>query len=178
LRTLPHTESLRDVTARLSPYWRDAVLPELAAGRTVLVVSHGNTLRAVCTPTVTLERKAMMQMSRVIRQEAESVLIEVTGPHTPEERHYAVEKFHALAAYAHRPLRRVHVTVVFSGNPGALHPVSLSVTVDLDGQCVHARAAGESMYECIDTVRQRLYGKLVRQRARRAGERATPPHRR
>lgn len=116
-------------------------------------------------------------MSRVIRQGTESVLVEVTGPHTPDERRYAVEKFHALAAYAHRPLRRVHVSVVVSGNPGALHPVSLSVTVDLDGQSVHAHAAGESVYECVDTVRQRLYAKLVRQRARRARERATAPHR-
>jgi ribosome-associated translation inhibitor RaiA len=119
-----------------------------------------------------------MQMSRVVRQETESVLVELTGPHTPEERHYAVEKFHALAAYAHRPLRRVHVTVVVSGNPGALHPVSLSVTVDLDGQSVHAHAAGESTYECIDTVRQRLYAKLIRLRARRSRQRATAPHRR
>lgn len=47
LHMLPHTESLRDVTVRLLPYWRDAILPELAAGRTVLVVSHGNTLRAL-----------------------------------------------------------------------------------------------------------------------------------
>jgi ribosome-associated translation inhibitor RaiA len=118
------------------------------------------------------------QPSRAVRQGAESVLVEVIGLRTPEERRYAVEKFHALADYAHRPLRRVHVTVVVSGNPGALHPVSLGVTVDLDGQCVHAHAAGESTFECVDIVRQRLYAKLVRQRARRARERATAPHRR
>lgn len=115
-------------------------------------------------------------MPRAIHQGTESVLIEVTGLHGPEERRYAVEKFHALAAYAHRPLRRVHVTVVVSGNPGALHPVSLSATVDVDGRSVHAHAAGESVHECIDAARQRLYGKLIRQRARRARERADAPH--
>lgn len=47
LRMLPHAESLRDVTARLLPYWSEAIVPELCAGRTVLVVSHGNTLRAL-----------------------------------------------------------------------------------------------------------------------------------
>jgi 2,3-bisphosphoglycerate-dependent phosphoglycerate mutase len=43
----PRTESLRDVTARLLPYWHDAIIPDLHAGRRVLVVSHGNTLRAL-----------------------------------------------------------------------------------------------------------------------------------
>ncbi len=43
----PHAESLRDVTARLLPYWYDAIIPDLRAGACVLVVSHGNTLRAL-----------------------------------------------------------------------------------------------------------------------------------
>jgi 2,3-bisphosphoglycerate-dependent phosphoglycerate mutase len=43
----PRTESLRDVTARLLPYWYDAIVPDLRAGQCVLVVSHGNTLRAL-----------------------------------------------------------------------------------------------------------------------------------
>ncbi len=47
LECLPHTESLRDVTARLLPYWRDAIVPQLRTGATVLVVGHGNTLRAL-----------------------------------------------------------------------------------------------------------------------------------
>ncbi|HZP51338.1 2,3-bisphosphoglycerate-dependent phosphoglycerate mutase [Actinocrinis sp.] len=46
-RVLPHTESLRDVTARLLPYWSDAIAPQLRAGRVVLIVAHGNTLRAL-----------------------------------------------------------------------------------------------------------------------------------
>ena len=43
----PCTESLQDVTARLLPYWYDAIVPDLRAGACVLVVSHGNTLRAL-----------------------------------------------------------------------------------------------------------------------------------
>ncbi len=43
----PRGESLRDVTARLLPYWYDAIVPDLRAGSLVLVVSHGNTLRAL-----------------------------------------------------------------------------------------------------------------------------------
>jgi len=44
---LPCTESLADVAARLLPYWYDAVVPDLLGGATVLLVSHGNTLRAL-----------------------------------------------------------------------------------------------------------------------------------
>jgi 2,3-bisphosphoglycerate-dependent phosphoglycerate mutase len=46
-RLLPHTESLRDVTARLLPYWSEVVAPHLRVGRVVLIVAHGNTLRAL-----------------------------------------------------------------------------------------------------------------------------------
>jgi 2,3-bisphosphoglycerate-dependent phosphoglycerate mutase len=35
------------VLQRALPYWYDAVVPDLAAGRTVLVAAHGNSLRAV-----------------------------------------------------------------------------------------------------------------------------------
>ena len=43
----PRAESLRDVTARLLPYWYDSIVPDLRTGACVLVVSHGNTLRAL-----------------------------------------------------------------------------------------------------------------------------------
>ena len=46
-RERPRGESLRDVTARLLPYWHDAIVPDLHRGACVLVVSHGNTLRAL-----------------------------------------------------------------------------------------------------------------------------------
>jgi 2,3-bisphosphoglycerate-dependent phosphoglycerate mutase len=44
---MPRTECLRDVVWRMLPYWYDAIIPDLAAGRTVLVVAHGNSLRAL-----------------------------------------------------------------------------------------------------------------------------------
>lgn len=44
---LPRTESLRDVMARLLPHWYHAVVPDLHEHRTVLVVAHGNSLRAL-----------------------------------------------------------------------------------------------------------------------------------
>ena len=43
----PKTECLKDVVARMLPYWYDAVVPDLNTGQTVLVVAHGNSLRAL-----------------------------------------------------------------------------------------------------------------------------------
>lgn len=43
----PRTECLKDVVGRLLPYWYDAIVPDLAGGRTVLVAAHGNSLRAL-----------------------------------------------------------------------------------------------------------------------------------
>src|SRR5262249_53091561 len=43
----PRTECLKDVVARLLPYWYDAIIPDLHDGRLVLVSAHGNSLRAL-----------------------------------------------------------------------------------------------------------------------------------
>ena len=44
---LPATESLKDTLARVVPYWNARIAPQLRAGRHVLVVAHGNSLRAL-----------------------------------------------------------------------------------------------------------------------------------
>ncbi|MFL6100205.1 MAG: phosphoglyceromutase [Actinomycetales bacterium] len=44
---LPRTECLADVVDRMLPYWESAVVPDLRAGRVVLVAAHGNSLRAL-----------------------------------------------------------------------------------------------------------------------------------
>ncbi len=44
---LPAAECLKDVVARVLPWWHDAVVPQLRAGLNVLVVAHGNSLRAL-----------------------------------------------------------------------------------------------------------------------------------
>jgi 2,3-bisphosphoglycerate-dependent phosphoglycerate mutase len=45
--SLPATECLKDVVARVLPYWFDRVVPQVRAGLTVVVVAHGNSLRAL-----------------------------------------------------------------------------------------------------------------------------------
>jgi len=44
---IPATESLKDTLARVLPYWDSRIAPELRADRDVLVVAHGNSLRAL-----------------------------------------------------------------------------------------------------------------------------------
>lgn len=44
---LPATESLQDTLARVLPYWQQRIAPELRAQKNVMVVAHGNSLRAM-----------------------------------------------------------------------------------------------------------------------------------
>jgi 2,3-bisphosphoglycerate-dependent phosphoglycerate mutase len=44
---LPATEALSNVVDRMLPYWFEEIAPEVKAGKTVLIVAHGNSLRAL-----------------------------------------------------------------------------------------------------------------------------------
>jgi 2,3-bisphosphoglycerate-dependent phosphoglycerate mutase len=44
---VPRSECLKDVVGRMLPYWYDVIVGDLAAGKTALVVAHGNSLRAL-----------------------------------------------------------------------------------------------------------------------------------
>jgi len=44
---LPLTESLKDTVARFLPYWHASIAPRILAGQRVLIVAHGNSLRAL-----------------------------------------------------------------------------------------------------------------------------------
>jgi 2,3-bisphosphoglycerate-dependent phosphoglycerate mutase len=44
---MPRTECLKDVIARMLPYWESDITADLRDGKRVLVVAHGNSLRAV-----------------------------------------------------------------------------------------------------------------------------------
>jgi 2,3-bisphosphoglycerate-dependent phosphoglycerate mutase len=45
--SLPAAESLKDTLSRVLPYWESRIVPELRAGKNVLIVAHGNSLRAL-----------------------------------------------------------------------------------------------------------------------------------
>ena len=44
---LPLTECLKDTVARFLPYWKDTIVPTVKAGKRVLIVAHGNSIRAL-----------------------------------------------------------------------------------------------------------------------------------
>jgi 2,3-bisphosphoglycerate-dependent phosphoglycerate mutase len=44
---LPLTECLKDTVNRFLPYWHQSIVPEIKAGRRVLIAAHGNSLRAL-----------------------------------------------------------------------------------------------------------------------------------
>ena len=46
-KALPATESLKTTLERVLPYWQEAIAPLLRQGKNVIVVAHGNSLRAL-----------------------------------------------------------------------------------------------------------------------------------
>jgi bisphosphoglycerate-dependent phosphoglycerate mutase family 1 len=52
---IPSTESFADTRRRITPYWRDTILPHLKRGESVLVVGHKNSLRVLAGEIENLE---------------------------------------------------------------------------------------------------------------------------
>jgi len=44
---LPLTECLKDTVARVLPYWNDKIVPDIKAGKRLIIAAHGNSLRAL-----------------------------------------------------------------------------------------------------------------------------------
>lgn len=44
---LPGTESLKDTVARFLPYWHGTIAPAITSGRRIIIVAHGNSMRAL-----------------------------------------------------------------------------------------------------------------------------------
>jgi 2,3-bisphosphoglycerate-dependent phosphoglycerate mutase len=44
---IPLAESLKDTVARFLPYWHETIVPDIRAGKRVVIVAHGNSLRAL-----------------------------------------------------------------------------------------------------------------------------------
>jgi len=62
-RALTRTESLRDVMARITEFHAEQIVPLLAEERTVLVVAHGNALRAYCAVLEHLDKSAIHRLN-------------------------------------------------------------------------------------------------------------------
>lgn len=60
---VPSTECLADVVERMLPYWYDGIVPDLAAGRVVLVAAHGNSLRALVKHLDGLSEESVVELN-------------------------------------------------------------------------------------------------------------------
>jgi len=45
--SFPRTECLKDTVARFLPYWHDTIAPSVRSGKRIIIVAHGNSLRAL-----------------------------------------------------------------------------------------------------------------------------------
>jgi 2,3-bisphosphoglycerate-dependent phosphoglycerate mutase len=59
----PNGESLKDTAARALPYFRAHILPDVKAGKTVLVSAHGNSLRAIVMELDTPTREQVLELN-------------------------------------------------------------------------------------------------------------------
>lgn len=60
---LPLTESLEDTMARTLACWNEAILPKIHAGQRILMVAHGNTLRALVKHLDRLSEEEVMELN-------------------------------------------------------------------------------------------------------------------
>ena len=59
----PGGESLQDTAERVLPYYRERLWPRLATGETLLVVAHGNSLRALVMHLDRLSREEVLELN-------------------------------------------------------------------------------------------------------------------
>ncbi len=60
---IPDTECLKDTVARVLPYWHEVLAPAIRAGQRVLVVAHGNSLRALVKYLDEISDEAIVEMN-------------------------------------------------------------------------------------------------------------------
>ena len=57
----PNGESLKDTAARVLPYWNYNIVPQLKAGKNVLISAHGNSLRALIMHLENLTKEQILE---------------------------------------------------------------------------------------------------------------------
>jgi 2,3-bisphosphoglycerate-dependent phosphoglycerate mutase len=60
---LPLAESLKDTIARVVPFYRDVIVPQMASGKRVLIAAHGNSLRALVKHFENLNEAQIMEVN-------------------------------------------------------------------------------------------------------------------
>jgi 2,3-bisphosphoglycerate-dependent phosphoglycerate mutase len=101
LETLPRSECLKDVVIRMLPYWYDAIVPDLRRDGVVLVVAHGNSLRALIKHLDGLSDDAVVGLNVPtgipLHYELDDTTLRPNGPGTYLDPDAAAEAIEAVA---------------------------------------------------------------------------------
>lgn len=65
---MPRGESLKDTIARVMPYWESEIVPAIRSGKQVLVVAHGNSLRAIVQHLDNLDEATLLELNIPVGQ--------------------------------------------------------------------------------------------------------------
>ncbi len=90
----PRTECLRDTVARFLPYWHATIAPAVRSGRRVLIVAHGNSLRALVKYLDEVSDAAIVDLNIPTGQP----LVYELDTELKPVRHYYLGDPHAIAA--------------------------------------------------------------------------------
>jgi 2,3-bisphosphoglycerate-dependent phosphoglycerate mutase len=60
---LPLTECLKDTVARALPYWEERIVPDVKAGKRVVIAAHGNSLRALVKHLDNMTEAEIMELN-------------------------------------------------------------------------------------------------------------------
>ena len=86
---IPAAESLKDTIERVLPYYEAAIVPELAAGKTVLISAHGNSLRALVKH---LSGISDADITGLEIPTGQPIIYDLAGDLTARERYYLSER--------------------------------------------------------------------------------------
>jgi len=81
---IPITESLSDTIDRVTPLWEAQILPDLRAGRNVLIVAHGNSLRGIVKKIDNIKTEDIQRVG-IPNGELAPILIRFPSPEKPSK---------------------------------------------------------------------------------------------
>jgi 2,3-bisphosphoglycerate-dependent phosphoglycerate mutase len=82
---LPLSECLKDTVARVVPYWENVIVPQMRAGKRVLVAAHGNSLRALIKYLDGVSDNEIVELNVPT---ARPLVYELTGDFKPVKSYY------------------------------------------------------------------------------------------
>ena len=82
---LPQTESLKTTLERVVPYWNATIVPELRAGKNLIIAAHGNSLRAIVKHLYGLSEDAIIGVEIPT---GNPLLISLDSDLVPQAAHY------------------------------------------------------------------------------------------